>query len=245
MKSWISNIHPGWLSSPGVLLPHLLRRVLYQVRMVVAVGCSVALHGVLLSSAYSLSQPAGQAAASSGHGRPGIAPDKLGRNQFQVFLLSDLDMGPAPIDSAEDSKTAGPSIEDTVSGEVSLRGAAGGKEGRAAPTSGEPLVPLVPAIIYYRQDELDRRPEITKQIEPEFPAAVNPGTKGFVTARLYIGADGLVEQVAIVTAQPPGYFEEAVLKAFEHAQFTPGMRGGKPVRTQLTLAIDFASEAPK
>ena len=105
-------------------------------------------------------------------------------------------------------------------------------------------MPWIPDVIYYRPDELDKRPEITKQIEPEFPLTVNPGVRGSVIAKLFIGDNGVVEQVAILSSQPYGFFETAVIQAFDGARYTPGMRGGKPVRSQLTLAIEFFSEIP-
>lgn len=115
---------------------------------------------------------------------------------------------------------------------------------RMMPDKESETIPLVPVATYYRPAELDKRPEITRQIEPEFPLTVNPGVHGTVIAKLFIGDDGIVEQVVILFAEPSGFFEDAVTKAFAGARYSPGLRGGKAVRSQLTLAIDFFSEIP-
>ena len=237
MKSWISNDLPGWLRPPGILLR--------QAKFAVALGCSFALHALLLSSAFSQSQPPGKSAVSKSARAQNSVRDQFKKNSFQVSLQSDLER-PAPAAAEVESATGVPSPDIAgADGKVVTNGQSEISVERVAPAMPEPMVPLIPAIVYYRPDELDKRPEITRQIEPEFPAAVNPGTRGTVTARLFISEEGWVEQVAILAAQPPGLFEEAVSKAFEGARFTPGMRGGKAVRTQLTLAIDFASEVAR
>jgi len=236
VKSWISNVQSGWQLPPGILLR--------QVRFAVALACSLALHGLLLSPAFSKDH-SGVLKRSADRSR--IAPDDSGRQRLRVYLSSDFERLKSLPNLADELRGNGPSppSEGPSDGKVPSSGTSPDmSDDHASPEANAPLAPLLPSTVYYRPDELDKRPEITKQIEPEFPLTVNPGTKGVVVARLFISEDGFVQQIAIVSAQPAGYFEDAVLKAFDHAQFTPGMRGGKPVRSQLTLAIDFASEVP-
>lgn len=116
---------------------------------------------------------------------------------------------------------------------------AGAGEGREAA-----LAPL-PAPRYYATRELDVRPGILVRIEPEFPdAAARRFLSGRVVARLLIDESGAVEKVLIVTAEPPGYFEDAAQRAFLAARFTPGMKGGRAVRVQMLLEITFDSPPP-
>ena len=104
-----------------------------------------------------------------------------------------------------------------------------------------------PAQRYYTTREVDARPGILMQVEPEYPeAAARRFLSGRVVARLLIDETGAVEKVAVVSAEPPGYFEAAAEKAFLAARFTPGIKDGRPVRVQMLLEINFDSQpAPK
>lgn len=110
----------------------------------------------------------------------------------------------------------------------------------AAPT----LSPLPPQR-YFQTRELDVRPGILVRVEPEYPeAAARRFLSGRVIARLLIDESGAVERVAIVSADPPGYFEESATRAFMAARFTPGMKDGRAVRVQMLLEVTFDSPPP-
>lgn len=113
--------------------------------------------------------------------------------------------------------------------------------GEGAPRS------LLPAPHYYLTRELDVRPGIMTRTEPEFPeAAARRFLSGRVVVRLYIGEDGEVEKVDVVAAEPPGYFEDAAVRAFLASRFSPGMKNGRPVKVQMTLEVNFDSaDAPR
>ncbi|MEP7155317.1 MAG: energy transducer TonB [Betaproteobacteria bacterium] len=227
MKSWISNLDSGRLRPPGFFWD---RR-----KISIALLCSLAIHLLLLNPVFSQDQSSNIAGSKSG---------ERTRLSLQVSLPSAIAAARPTSQAAEPELAPARESGNAVSVADSNAGgdaipAAGD---RASPSSAALVVPVVPVTTYYRSDELDTRPEITRQIEPEFPKSVNPDIKGVVVARLFIGVDGLVEQVQIVSAQPPGLFEAAVEKSFAGARYTPGMRGGKPVRSQLTLAFDFVSD---
>lgn len=107
---------------------------------------------------------------------------------------------------------------------------------RSVPKSAGEPAPLPPR--YYRTSELDVAPGIMTRVDPEYPGLVHVG--GRVTIRLFIDERGNVENVAILRAEPPGYFEASARRAFLAARFTPGMKGGAPVKAQLTLQVDYA-----
>lgn len=100
---------------------------------------------------------------------------------------------------------------------------------------------------YFLPRELDVRPGIMTRTEPEYPeAAARRFLSGRVVVRLYIGEDGEVEKVDVVTAEPPGYFEDATARAFLASRFSPGLKNGRPVKVQMTLEVTFDSaDAPK
>lgn len=93
---------------------------------------------------------------------------------------------------------------------------------------------------YYRTRELDVVPGIKTRVEPEYPDLAR--TSGKVTIRLFIDEHGTVEHVAILRAEPAGLFEASAQRAFLAARFTPGMKAGVPVKTQLTLQVDYTHQ---
>ena len=64
---------------------------------------------------------------------------------------------------------------------------------------------------------------------------------GKVKAKIWVSAQGEVEDVRIVEATPPGYFEQAVIDAVKHWHFIPKKTGGKPVAFQIVKAVTFTS----
>jgi hypothetical protein len=53
-----------------------------------------------------------------------------------------------------------------------------------------------------------------------------------------------VDQISIVDGDSAGVFEVAAADAFTTARFRPGMRGGVPVRSLLTLELLFGEPVP-
>lgn len=102
--------------------------------------------------------------------------------------------------------------------------------------------PARPAVAkhYYKPSELDVKPGIMVHVEPRYPErAAQDSVAGRVVAQLFLREDGTVEQVSIVRAEPPGYFEYAVEQAFGAARFTPGMKDGQAVKVQMALEVSF------
>ena len=98
---------------------------------------------------------------------------------------------------------------------------------------------------YYPVRELDVRPGITTNVEPKYPeAAVHRSLSGKVVIRLYIDEKGSVERVQTLRADPPGYFEQSAERAFRAAHFTPGMKGGHAVKTEMTIEVSYDGPPP-
>ncbi len=115
-----------------------------------------------------------------------------------------------------------------------------GAGSRLAPPSESVSIPL-PGTVYYRLSELDERPQIQTQTEPEFPLHVDPGVVGSVVLKLLIDQNGLVEDAIVVSSQPEGVFDVAAVSAFKKASFLPGKKAGKSVKTQLAIEVVFES----
>ncbi len=93
---------------------------------------------------------------------------------------------------------------------------------------------------YYTATELDVRPAPKVQVMPAYAGqAAREGLKGKVVIQLFLDESGDVERLSIVRADPPGVFDEAVKQAFGTAHFTPGMKNGIAVRSQLLIEVSF------
>lgn len=95
--------------------------------------------------------------------------------------------------------------------------------------------------IYYNVSALDVKPEALVQDRPLYPdAAADAGVyKGQVKVELFIDEFGVVNDVRVVSADPPGYFEPAVLDYFRQKRFSPGQLHGLPVKTRGIVPVNF------
>lgn len=97
---------------------------------------------------------------------------------------------------------------------------------------------LAPAPGYHTSQGLNPPPQFLNEIEPQYPAGAAL-LEGSVVLRFLISASGEVEDVAVVRSTPPGIFEEAALRAYSKARFSPGYLLGIPVRSQKTIEVLF------
>lgn len=111
--------------------------------------------------------------------------------------------------------------------------------------SGARQPPSLPGVVaphgYYPARLLDERPQVRVHVEPAFPAGAPES--GRVALRLFIGADGRVEEVAVTESDPPGVFEQAAAQAFGRAQFTPGKIRGEVVKSLMSIEVLFGAPA--
>jgi protein TonB len=106
------------------------------------------------------------------------------------------------------------------------------------PSSPASAAALAPEPDYLSGGRLDPGPRPLGTIEPEYPELAHL-QEGKVVLRLLISETGMVDNVAIVRAEPNGVFEEAALDAFRVARFSPGMVLGTPVKSQITVEVEF------
>lgn len=109
-----------------------------------------------------------------------------------------------------------------------------------APSETSISVPL-PGNVYFRVSELDERPQIQTQTEPQFPLHVDPGVVGVVVLKLLIDQRGAVEDAIVISSKPEGVFDAAAVAEFRKAKFQPGKKAGRSVKTQLAIEVVFES----
>jgi periplasmic protein TonB len=100
-------------------------------------------------------------------------------------------------------------------------------------------VPLLIDPAWYEAKDLDSYPHPLVPVQPMYPSSVTD-ISGDVTLLLQVDEFGVVRELSVVTAEPAGYFEEAALRAFQLARFSPAQREGHAVRSRIVIKVRFA-----
>jgi len=125
------------------------------------------------------------------------------------------------------SGRAGSAQEEPLPAATTAKNAAGGAD-----------APLAAAPDYAFGARLDPGPRPLTDIEPDYPDMAQL-REGVVVLRLLISERGAVDNVAVVRAEPRGIFEQAAIEAFSKARFSPGLAAGTPVKSQITVEVQF------
>lgn len=93
---------------------------------------------------------------------------------------------------------------------------------------------------YLLPGEIDERAypiRLAALIYPE--QAYQMRTRGIVKLRIYINESGKIDAVDVISANPPGVFEEAALQALLATPFMPAKKNGRTVKSQKLIEIKF------
>lgn len=100
-----------------------------------------------------------------------------------------------------------------------------------------------PIMDFFDQGEVDQLPMTVFRMKPLYPfRAKRLGIEGSVSVKFLVDTTGRVSRVTILESNPPGIFDESVLKALPSWKFTPGELGGKAVNTWVSTVIQFDLE---
>lgn len=107
------------------------------------------------------------------------------------------------------------------------------------PTPSETLTSSVD-LTYYSARDLDVQPHALQVIRPEYPSVADrQRVSGRVRLQLKLEADGRVSDVDVVSATPPGMFDDSAIKAFRDARFAPAQKNGHPVRALVVIEVVY------
>lgn len=112
----------------------------------------------------------------------------------------------------------------------------------SAPAAPVPAAALTSSVdlTYYNARDLDVQPHALRVIRPDYPAdADRRRLSGTLRLQLKLEADGRVSDIAVVSATPPGVFEDSALKAFRDARFAPAQKNGRPVRALVVIEVVY------
>jgi periplasmic protein TonB len=99
----------------------------------------------------------------------------------------------------------------------------------------------IPDPTYYAARQLDVYPALVSALDITSTGMTSDGGKGYVLLLVLIDATGVVEDVSIVEAQPPGQFDGA-RHALLSARFRPALRQGRAVKSRVLIHLDYGSE---
>ncbi len=108
--------------------------------------------------------------------------------------------------------------------------------------TGRPTVDEPPnsAPAVYDSSQVDSLPHPKTPISPVFPLrARRDGVSGSVLLEFVVDATGAPRDIRVLSATPPGYFEQAALHAIAHTTFDPASQNASPVPCRVTLPLVF------
>lgn len=96
------------------------------------------------------------------------------------------------------------------------------------------------AVVYFAANEVDVAARLLEGPDMVIPQdAYNKRIPGRVHLSLYINASGGVDFVEALAAEPPGVYEEIVVRAAAQSRYTPARRFGRPVASRKDIVVDI------
>ncbi len=90
------------------------------------------------------------------------------------------------------------------------------------------------------EKSVDKPPRAVQQVAPKYPPrAQAQSITGKVVLALLIGAQGDVQEVQVVSSEPPGVFDQAAIQAVRRWRFQPAMYKGSPVKVRAQQVLKF------
>ena len=109
----------------------------------------------------------------------------------------------------------------------------------AAPST-KPSQPAKQAAAELESGDIDRPPEPLLDISPAYPeGAFAAGLSGKVEVEVWVDERGRVENAVVISTTMADAFNRSALKAVHEMRFTPGMRGGMPVKSSIRAVIVY------
>ncbi len=93
---------------------------------------------------------------------------------------------------------------------------------------------------FYPARQLDVLPRPLDDVALRYPVtAADQDLSGRVVLLILIDELGMVVEASVISADPPGVFEEAALESFRSVMFSPAIRHGRAVKSRLPVEVNF------
>lgn len=99
-----------------------------------------------------------------------------------------------------------------------------------------PVLPPLPATLR----EVPGRPSLASPLSFSYPAGVRLQS-GKVRVRILLDERGQIEEMQVVAAAPPGFFDFAAMQVLRSGRYTAGYVGPIAVRTYLFMEVSFGA----
>jgi TonB family protein len=97
-----------------------------------------------------------------------------------------------------------------------------------------------PDLTYYTSRQLDVYPSLSSALDLRYTTnASTAGIVGRALLLLLIDKAGVVDDVAVVEAEPAGSFEDELRRAFASVRFTPALKDGRAVRSRVLVHVNY------
>lgn len=96
---------------------------------------------------------------------------------------------------------------------------------------------------YYAAREVDVRARPLGEIQLSNPDLTG-NERGIVVLKVLVNAEGRVDNVVVVRAEPFHTFGPGLLTPFLNARFSPARKGGRPVKSQLLVEVRYGEPEP-
>lgn len=94
--------------------------------------------------------------------------------------------------------------------------------------------------VVHTSETVDEAPRPVERPPMDYPPRLrDQGVEGSVTLSILVDAEGNVERVKVLEAEPPGVFEDVARRSVEEWRFQPATYQGKPVRTWARQTVRF------
>lgn len=101
-------------------------------------------------------------------------------------------------------------------------------------------LPFVADPTYYPAGQLDVFPSPLAPIKLDYPEqAARDNTGGRLLLLLLIDELGVVDDVAVVEAEPPGIFEEVARAVLRATRFSPARKDGRVVKSRVLIQVSY------
>ncbi len=95
----------------------------------------------------------------------------------------------------------------------------------------------------FNPDEVDRMPQAVAAAQPLYPyRAKRRGIEGRVEVRFLVDTRGRTSLFEILQSEPPGEFDQTVMKTVKNWKFKPAIKDGRPVETWVKNTFVFKLE---
>lgn len=89
-------------------------------------------------------------------------------------------------------------------------------------------------------EDQNRQARAIQVVNPVYPQSAQArGIEGYVVLEIVISERGQVSEARVLSAEPPGLFDQVAIEAIRKWTFGPGLKDGKPTISKIKQKVNF------